>query len=186
MASQSKNGTDLKDAIALLKSDHRTVEGLFAQFETTKSGSKKGELARKVCIELIIHSTIEEEIFYPTFRGKIDDDILDEAYVEHDGAKLMITELLNGKPDDDFFDAKFTVLAEEIKHHIREEEKRGEGVFAQARETDVDLKELGAKLQARKDELKAEIAKSGPPTPVTRTLHNPKLKHGEPVPSTAV
>ena len=169
------------DAIALLKADHRKVEGLFEEFEKAKTSAQKAKVARQVCIELIVHSTIEEELFYPSVRGKIDDDALDEAYVEHDGAKLMIAELLGGKPDDDFFDAKFTVLSEEIKHHVAEEEKRGEGVFAQAKATGVDMQALGARLVARKQELMAEIKKSGPPTPQTRTLLHPNLKPGKPV-----
>ncbi len=131
MASSKRNGNgDARDAIALLKADHRKVEGLFDEFEKAKTPAQKAKIARQVCIELIVHTTIEEELFYPAFRGKIDDDQLDEAYVEHDGAKLMIAELLAGKPEDPFFDAKFTVLSEEIKHHVHEEEQRGEGLFA--------------------------------------------------------
>ena len=174
------------DAIALLKADHRKVEGLFAQFEKAKTAAQKASIAKQVCTELIVHAAIEEEIFYPSFRGKIDDDALDEAYVEHDGAKVMIAELLNAAPDADFYDAKFTVLSEEIKHHVKEEEKRGEGIFAQARRTDVDLDVLGARLAERKKQLTVEFTKSGPPMPETRTLRAPQLKRGQPVQAPAL
>jgi hypothetical protein len=182
-----KNGSDNPmDAISLLKADHRKVEGLFEEFEKAKTPAQKEKVARKVCIELIVHATIEEELFYPAVRGKIEDDDLDEAYVEHDGAKLMITELLNGAPGDDFYDAKFKVLSEDIKHHVKEEERRGDGIFAQAKDAGVDLDALGEKLAARKKQLMAQIEKSGPPTPETRTLHNPKLKQGQPVSAAVV
>src|SRR6185436_20103997 len=98
-----------------------------------------------------------EEIFYPACReAGVEEDMMNEANVEHDGAKEMMAELEAGSPDDDFYDAKVKVLSEEIKHHVKEEEKK-DGVFAQLRESDVDLVELGQKMQARKDEITAEI-----------------------------
>src|SRR5687768_4391827 len=96
---------EFTDAIALLKADHRTVEDLFEQYEKA-SGSAKAKIAQQICVELKVHTMIEEEIFYPAFRGKIDDDLLDEAYVEHDGAKVLINDIVAGKPGDDFYDAK--------------------------------------------------------------------------------
>jgi hypothetical protein len=102
---------------------------------------------------------IEEELFYPALRGKIEDDDLDEAVVEHDGAKVLINDIEAGEPDDDYYDAKVKVLQEEIDHHIREEEKMHGSIFAQARKTDVDLDALGALMAARKQELK-EIAET--------------------------
>jgi len=141
------------DAIAMLKADHRTVEDLFAQFESAKGSSRKEKLARQICKELKIHTTLEEEIFYPAFRGKVDDDTLDEAYVEHDGAKVLVNDIEAASPSDDFFDAKISVLAEEVKHHVKEEERAKEGMFAQCRETDVDLVDLRDRLMARKQEL---------------------------------
>jgi hemerythrin superfamily protein len=102
------------DAIALLKADHREVEDLFEQFEKTKSASKKQAIARQICRELKIHTLIEEELFYPAFRGKIEDDTLDEAYVEHDGAKVLINDIEAGSPDDDFYDAKVKVCSATI------------------------------------------------------------------------
>src|SRR3546814_16284009 len=101
-------------AIALLKQDHREVEDLFEQFEKAKGDDRKEKLCKQICTELIIHTMIEEEIFYPAFRGKIEDDVLDEAHVEHDGCKMLIAELMNSEPGAEFYDAKMTVLSEEI------------------------------------------------------------------------
>ncbi|WP_313804324.1 hemerythrin domain-containing protein [Sphingobium sp.] len=151
------------DAIALLKADHRKVEDLFEQFEKTTSASRKQSLAHEICTELKIHTMIEEEIFYPAFRGKIEDDTLDEAYVEHDGAKVLVNDIEAGSPDDNFYDAKVTVLSEEIRHHVREEERPSDGMFAQCRKTDVDLVELRDRLLARKEELLAQAKASGLP-----------------------
>ncbi len=171
------------DAIKLLKDDHRKVEDLFDNFEKTSSLSRKAKLVQQICAELIVHSLIEEELFYPTFRGKIEDDLLDEGYVEHDGAKLLIAELMAASPDDPFFDAKVSVLSEEIEHHVKEEERPSKGVFAQCRRTDVDLVALGAKMQARKEALMAMIEAKGLPTPETRTLNGAKLAYGLPHPA---
>jgi len=158
------------DAIALLKADHRKVEDLFEQFEKTRSDSRKQAIAHEVCIELKIHTMIEEEIFYPAFRGKIEDDLLDEAYVEHDGAKLLINEIEAGSPQDDFYDAKVKVLSEEIKHHVHEEEMQSKGMFAQCRKTDVDLVALRDQMLTRKQELMAQAKSEGLPPAQTRTL----------------
>ena len=91
----------------------------------------KAKLAREICLELSVHTTIEEELFYPAIKETVEEEIYDEAYVEHDGAKVLIAEILEGTPDDDFYDAKVKVLSEMIKHHVKEEEQRG-GMFAQA------------------------------------------------------
>jgi len=177
----SKAQESAKDAIALLKADHRVVEGLFAEFAFTSAPAKLKTLARKICAELLIHTTIEEEIFYPAVAGQIDDDALDEAYVEHDGAKLLIGQIMAGAPGDDFFEAKVKVLSEEIKHHVMEEEMPREGMFAQARDTDVDLTALGERMAARKSELKAEFEASGLPVPTARTLSEVEIELGAPV-----
>lgn len=155
------------DAIALLKADHREAEDLFEQFEKAKSDDRKQAIATKVCNALKVHTIIEEEIFYPALRGKIEDDMLDEAYVEHDGAKTLINDIL-ARPGAEFYDAKVTVLGEEIAHHVHEEEANSEGMFAQARKTDVDLVELGRAMQVRKDELMPQAeANSLPPAKPT-------------------
>jgi len=169
-----------QDAVALLKADHRTVEGLFDSFERARTAERKAELARKICDELIIHSLIEEEIFYPAVRGKVEGDLLDESYVEHDGAKVLIAEILAGDPEDDFYDAKVMVLSEEIKHHVKEEERRAKGLFAQARRAGVDMEALGAALQRRKDELQAAFAERTDRRLETRTFSAAPLHRSTP------
>ncbi len=151
------------DAIALLKADHRTVEELFDKFESAKGAARKQEIARTICTELKIHTMIEEEIFYPAFRGKIEEDTLDEAYVEHDGAKVLVNDIEAGSAEEDFYDAKVKVLSEEIKHHVHEEEAQKEGMFAQCRKTDVDLVALRDRMLARKEELRAQAKAGGLP-----------------------
>jgi hypothetical protein len=173
--------TKQQDAIALLKDDHRKVEDLFEKFKKARDAGRKKALAQEICTELSIHATIEEEIFYPACKGEVDDDLMDESYVEHDGAKVMIAELAAGSPDDAFYDAKMTVLSEEIKHHVKEEEKPREGVFAQARAGGLDMAALGERLRARKQELMAKIKAEGLPPPTTRTLKGPKLQYGHTV-----
>jgi hypothetical protein len=153
----------LTDAIALLKADHRKVEDLFEKFENATSNGRKQALAHEICTELKVHTLIEEEIFYPAFRGLIEGDTLDEAYVEHDGAKVLINDIEAGSPDDDFYDAKVKVLSEEIKHHVHEEEMPSEGMFAQCRKTDVDLVALRDMMIARKAELLENAKTSGLP-----------------------
>jgi Hemerythrin HHE cation binding domain len=169
------------DAIALLKADHRKVEDLFAKFETARSSEKKSQLAQQICTELTVHTMIEEEIFYPACKGEVEEDKLDEAYVEHDGAKVLIAEIESGSPDAPFYDAKVKVLSEQIKHHVREEEMRSEGMFAQARAAGLDLNDLGARLLARKKELMAQFKADGLPSPATRTFTGHELERGRPV-----
>ena len=159
-----------KDAVALLKEDHRTVEDLFEQFAKASGDGRKRKLATEICTELSIHAQIEEEIFYPACEGKVEEDLLKEAFVEHDGAKLLIAEIIAGEPSDDFYDAKVKVLKEEIEHHVQEEEKRMEGLFSQARKAELDMDALGQQLAARKQELKAEIEANGLPAPTLTTM----------------
>jgi hemerythrin superfamily protein len=141
------------DAVALLKADHREVEDLFEQFGKSRSGAKKEQLAADICSALTIHAQIEEEIFYPAFlEATADKDMHHEAIVEHEGAKRLIAELRGMKPEDDYFDARVTVLSEMIKHHVKEEEKAG-GMFAEAKKSKLDLKDLGEQMSARKIEL---------------------------------
>ena len=142
-----------QDAIAVLKADHRQVEGWFKQFCDTESKQRKGSLAGKICNALKVHTAIEEEIFYPAFlKATGEEDLHHEAEVEHNGAKKLIAEIEDSGPDDDYYDAKVTVLFEMIKHHVKEEEKPG-GMFAKARQSEMDLPALGARLRARKKEL---------------------------------
>jgi len=164
------------DAIALLKADHRKVEDLFARYETARS--KKADIAHQICMELTIHTMIEEEIFYPACReAGVEADAMDEANVEHDGAKVLIAELEEGSPEDQFYDAKVKVLSEEIKHHVKEEEK-ADGVFSQARKAKLDLAALGGELAMRKTELLAQFKETGLPKPKTVTMKAAALEQG--------
>jgi len=165
MASEGK-----QDAIQLLKADHRTVEELFESFEKAGGDGRKEKIAKQICTELKVHAMIEEEIFYPALRGKIEDDLLDEAYVEHDGAKVLINDIEAGAPSDDFYDAKVKVLQEEIEHHVKEEEKMNDNMFQQARKAEVDLNALGEQMAARKAELMAVAESEGLPPAQPATL----------------
>jgi len=150
------------DAIALLKEDHKKVSDLFAQYEKLGDKAKvaKLKLARKICAELKVHTQIEEEILYPAARAYLpkQDDLLDEAQVEHNGAKQLMAELDAMQPDDDLFDAKVTVLSEYIKHHVKEEH---EEMFPKLRKTELDLQELGMRLAFRKTELQKQVSPLG-------------------------
>lgn len=160
-----------QDAIALLKADHREVEELFAKFEKSSGDGRKQALAHEICRQLTVHATIEEEIFYPACEGKVEDELLKEAYVEHDGAKVLIAEIAGGGPkEDDYYDAKVKVLQEEIEHHVEEEEKRMEGLFAQARKAGLDMESLGEQLAARKLELTRQFEQTGIPSPKLTTM----------------
>jgi len=159
-----------QDAIALLKQDHRAVEELFEKFEKASGSERKQKLAERICLELSVHAQIEEEIFYPACEGKVDEDLLRESYVEHDGAKVLIAEITNGGPSDEYYDAKVKVLSEEIEHHVEEEERRMEGLFMQARKAGLDMDALGAQLAARKMELTERFKTSGIPTPQLKTM----------------
>jgi hemerythrin superfamily protein len=158
------------DAVALLKADHRKVEDLFAKFEAATGLGKKKALAEQICMELTIHTKIEEDVFYPACECAVEEDLLREAYVEHDGAKVLIGEIEAGGPDDKFYDAKVKVLSEMIKHHVGEEEQRVDGIFAQARKAGLDMDALGKRLAAEKAELTGAYKASGLPTPATPTF----------------
>ncbi|MFL6766282.1 MAG: hemerythrin domain-containing protein [Sphingomicrobium sp.] len=162
--------TTSRDAIALLKADHRKVEELFKEFERAKGEGRKEKLAHEICLELSVHAAIEEEIFYPACQGTVDEDLLKESYVEHDAAKLLIAEIEAGAgKSDEFFDVKVKVLQEEIEHHVEEEERPG-GVFAQARKGKLDLDGLGEQLATRKKELTATYKSTGVPEPELTTM----------------
>ena len=161
---------DKQDAIKLLTEDHRTVEGLFERFEKASDSQKKEQIARQICTELKVHALLEEEIFYPALRGKIEDDDLDEALVEHDGAKVLINEIEASGAEADFFEAKVKVLQEQIEHHVKEEEQESGSLFSQARKADVDLEMLGQQMAARKAELMQVAETGGLPPAETTTM----------------
>lgn len=142
------------DAIKLLKADHKEAKTLFKQYEGLEDDAEKQALAEKICMALTVHAQIEEEIYYPATREAIDDDdLLDEAEVEHASAKQLIAEIRSMKAGDRLFDAKVTVLGEYINHHVEEEESE---MFPESRDSDLDLKALGAQMAARKEELMAQ------------------------------
>jgi hemerythrin superfamily protein len=165
------SGQSGQSAIEALKQDHRRVEGLFKQFEQSSDEHRKEELVAMICAELNIHTRLEEAIFYPACREAIDDeDIMDEAQVEHDAAKLLIADLSQGSSDDPFFDAKVKLLSEQIKHHVAEEEKPGQGVFAKAQEHQVDKPELATEMAELKQELQRRAARLRPTRAVSLNL----------------
>ena len=152
--SKAQNG---KDAIELLTDDHKKVKKLFKDFEKLKDGDgsaeEKSAIVQEICMALSVHAKVEEEIFYPEVRESIDeDDLMDEADVEHAGAKSLIAQLEAMEPGDDHYDAKVTVLGEYIDHHVEEEQ---EEMFPKARKAKVDLGELGERITRRKEELQA-------------------------------
>jgi hypothetical protein len=176
-----QNGTDPESATALLMADHIAVGELFEDYETARGKAQKSKVARQICLELSIHIMLEEELLYPICRGgPVENDLLDEAYVEHDGAKILIAELLAGTPDDDFYDAKVRVLAEMIEHHVDEEEEP-DGLFAQVRKAGIDLHALGARMADRKQHLRKTFLESGIPVPTTRSFTGGDVEHGLPL-----
>ena len=158
------------DPIAMLRADHRRVEQLFASFEEATSSEQKSQLAKQICTELTVHTLIEEEIFYPACQAHIEQRLLEEAQVEHDGAKALIIEIRAGSPDDQYFQAKVKVLSEDIKHHVQEEEKPGTGIFAKAKEGGIATPELAKRLAERKQELMEEAKAGALGPPETRSF----------------
>ena len=151
-----------QQAITLLKADHREVEKLFGQFEKAKDDGRKLQLCQQICLELKVHTQIEEEIFYPTSREFLkDDDIVNEALVEHQSAKDLIEQIEAMDVADEMFDAKMSVLKEMIEHHVEEEEKQ---FFPQVQKTEMDLKTIGEQLKSRKQELMAQMGGDVPST----------------------
>lgn len=148
-----------QDAIQLLKADHRAVEKLFKEFEKAKDDSQKERIATQVILELRVHTQIEEEILYPASREVLkDEDIVNEAIVEHQAAKDLMEQIEDMSPSDEMYDAKVQVLSEQIEHHVEEEEKE---YFPQLQKTDLDLKALGQQLAERKQELMQEMGAEG-------------------------
>jgi hemerythrin superfamily protein len=148
---RSASGTQAQDAIAMLMADHKKVKKLFSDFDKLKeegSDEDKSAIVEQICNELKIHTELEEEIFYPAVRKAIDDaDLMDEALVEHAGAKDLVAQLEDASPDDELYDAKVIVLGEQIQHHVKEEE--GE-MFPQAKKAKVNIEALGATMLKRK------------------------------------
>ncbi len=163
---------DKIDGLQLLADDHRKVEDLFEQFEKARGAAAKAKIVKEICTELKVHAQIEEEIYYPAIRGKVEDEDLDEAYVEHDSAKVMVNELEAAEPDEEFYDAKVKVLKELIEHHVKEEEKQRDNLFQQTRAADIDLEQLGEALASRKAELMELAETTGLPPAEPATLQH--------------
>ena len=158
---KTQSGSQQRDAIDMLLDDHKRVQKLFKDFEKTDRTDEEAmrELVVTACVELQIHSMLEEEIFYPAVRAQIDDDetedVLNEAEVEHEAADEIIAKLQELAADDPMYAAYFTVLAEYVKHHVREEENE---LFPRAKKmTALDLPQLGEDMRRRRDELFAEM-----------------------------
>lgn len=147
----------LHDAVDLLEADHRALNLLFSDYRALAAsdapGSRRKALAEQICVELTLHTRLEEELFYPPVRQAIrDDDLMDEADVEHASAKDLIAQILAMRPDDELYDAKVTVLGEYIDHHIQEEQNQ---MFPKARKCGLDLAGIGEALRSRRRELQA-------------------------------
>ena len=144
------------DAIELLTQQHREVKEMFDRFEnmTDRAKVSKKKLADEICNALIMHTTIEEEIYYPATREASEEteDLVDEAVVEHASAKDLIAQIMEMDPGDDLYDAKVKVLGEMVEHHVQEEEVE---MFQKTRKLKLDLKALGQEMKARQQEIEA-------------------------------
>lgn len=158
----SRPRSDAPSAISLLKSDHREVDALFAQFEKATGAARKQTIVQKICNALIVHATIEEDIFYPQARDALKragEDILDEAEVEHEGVKWRIDLLRKMKPEDDLYDAEVKVLAEYVHHHVKEEERK---LFPRLYLSDFDNASVGEQLALKKEQMTGKPVKEKP------------------------
>lgn len=150
------NNSKPTDAIALLRADHKAVDQLFTEFTATTSLAKKKAIVEKICLELSVHAQVEEEIFYPAVKAALKDKtLIPEAIIEQATMKDLISQVKGVEPDGEMYDAKVMVLCEYVKHHVKEEHTE---MFPRAKETKLDMKDLGAQLHARKVELMGSLA----------------------------
>jgi hypothetical protein len=154
-----------RDALQMLADDHRTVEALFEKYDNARGEAAQQKIVQQICQELTIHAMVEEQVFYPAIRDVVDDDMMDEAQVEHDSAKTLILSLQQGTPSDPYYDAKVSVLKEQVEHHVYEEERQRGSIFAQVRKADIDLVALGAQMAELKQQLLAQAKAEGLPRP---------------------
>ncbi|HEY3700066.1 MAG TPA: hemerythrin domain-containing protein [Spongiibacteraceae bacterium] len=150
-------GSKAQNAISLLKSDHRTVEDLFEEYEGARRGERKQTIVQQICEELTVHALLEEKAFYPAAQqalGEEDRDLVEEARVEHSTLKWLIGQLTKEASDSEQYAAKVTVLKEYVIHHVKEEEKE---MFPKLRKTDLDLDELGVTLMETKQQLQQKL-----------------------------
>ena len=140
----------------MLREDHTKVKGLFEKFEEADDANAKQRIVEMALAELDVHAKLEEELIYPAIRSEIDDDdLMDEALEEHHVVHGLIGELNKMKPSDKRYDAKFTVLSENVRHHIKEEESE---MFPKAEDCDIDWEALHQQVMKRKDQLMAKVA----------------------------
>jgi hemerythrin superfamily protein len=137
-------------AIAVVKADHDKLRGLFEAFEKADTAAGKKSIVRQTLTELKLHAAIEEEIFYPAVRQHVTGKVMNEADEEHHVARVLVAELESGTADPGHIDAKFTVLAENVRHHMNEEEEQ---MLPRAQEMSIDLEALGRRMIARREEL---------------------------------
>lgn len=144
-----------KDAIAMLREDHKKVTALFEEFEKARSASVKKRLVQTICQELTVHTQIEEEIFYPAFKAALKDkELVPEARVEHDSVKALIAQVQDEEPGGEEYDAKVKVMGEFVKHHVKEEQNE---MFPKAKQSRLDLVELGQQMAERKEQLTQQL-----------------------------
>ena len=159
MATATKKATAKKsvapmEATSMLRADHKKVAGLFDAFEKTKSAARKKKIVSEICMELTVHATLEEEIFYPAVKAALKDhELVPEATVEHSSVKELIAQVKDVEPDGEMYDARVKVMGEFVKHHVKEEQNE---MFPKAKKTKLDMIALGAQMAARKAELMAE------------------------------
>ena len=157
LTASGRPSTSVKDAVSDLMRDHRAVEKLFKEYEKAEDESRKEEIFHQIHMELTVHTTIEEEIFYPASREFVkDEEMVKEAEVEHASAKDLMAQLNKMSPSDDYYDAKVKVLQEMIEHHVEEEESE---YFPELRKSDMDLKGIAEPMRARKEELMGQMAR---------------------------
>jgi hypothetical protein len=159
-AAKKAAATRAKDAINLLKADHRKVEGLFARYEEAKEDDRRKQaICQQIIMELKVHMQIEEEVFYPQSRDYVaEEDTVNEAIVEHQAAKDLMAQLEGMSPSDEMYDAKVKVLQEQIEHHVEEEETE---YFPETKKNKMPTKEVGEQLMARKQELMGQMDGAG-------------------------
>ena len=156
--------TAQKPVLSMLLDDHRKVKKIFKDFQSEKDDSNKQAMVEEACKELTVHTSIEEQKFYPFLREQDPDtfgDLLNEAKVEHASAKDLISQLQGMSPDDDLFDATFTVLGEYVNHHITEEEDE---LFPKVISKKIDLSEIQTDMEQLKEQLMTE-----PPQPPAKS-----------------
>ncbi len=157
-ASKKSTAANASNAISMLADDHKKVKKLFKDFDKLKEkgdAADKEALVEQICAELTVHAEIEEEVFYPAARDAIDDDdMMNEAEVEHASAKDLIEQLQAMDSSDPTYDAKVTVLGEYVNHHVEEEEKE---MFPKVKKAKLDLEALGEEIATLKETKETQL-----------------------------